>query len=238
MNRDSGIGGPVANPKVQRAIRLALDYPGIQTIAGPRMLSPQAPFPIGLAGSLPAADVAGYPRINEAKTLLAEAGYPNGFSTKFYVPTNTVVGVDLVLLAQKIQNDLKAVGINTELVPESVNISLATYRDGKQPLGLWYWNPDYIDNASQLAFLPGNSVGLRANWKEEQNPALAALGRSAAVETDEAKRMALFGQIQQAMIEDTPFAVLLQHSSQYAIRTGLSGADYGMLRLDFKRIGE
>jgi peptide/nickel transport system substrate-binding protein len=238
MNRDPGIGGPVANPKVQRAIRLALDYPGIQTIAGPRMLSPQAPFPIGLAGSLQAADVTGYPRVNEAKALLAEAGYPNGFSTKFYVPTNTVVGVDLVLLAQKVQNDLKAVGINTELVPESVNISLATYRDGKQPLGLWYWNPDYIDNASQLAFLPGNTVGLRANWKEDQNPALAALGRSAAVETDEAKRMALIGQIQRAMIEDTPFAVLLQHSSQYAIRTGLTGADYGMLRLDFKRIAE
>jgi peptide/nickel transport system substrate-binding protein len=57
MNRDAAVGGPVANPKVQRAIRLALDYPGMQTIAGPRMVSPQGTFPIGLAGSLPAADV-------------------------------------------------------------------------------------------------------------------------------------------------------------------------------------
>ncbi|MDR3343906.1 MAG: ABC transporter substrate-binding protein [Treponema sp.] len=239
MNRDPAIGGPVANPKVQKAIRLALDYPGIQTIAGPGMHTPAAPFPLGLLGSLPPVNVSGYPKVAEAKALLAEAGVGSGFSTKLYVPTNTVVGVELLTLAQKLQHDLAAIGITAELVPENITISLETYRTGRQPLGLWYWSPDYPDNNSQLAFLPGNTVGLRANWTVAGNPTLAALGTQAASETDQATRIGLFNQIQQTMIEDTPFAMLLQHTSQYAVRTGLTGATYlELYQLDLKRIAE
>jgi peptide/nickel transport system substrate-binding protein len=238
MNRDPAVGGPVANPTVQKAIRLALDYPGIQTIAGAGMVTPPVPFPIGLLGSLPAADVRGYPKTAEAKTLLTQAGYPNGFSTKLYVPTTNLLGVDLVVLAQKIQNDLASIGITTELVPENVTISLNTYRLGQQSLGLWYWSPDYYDNISQLAFLPGNTVGLRANWQAESNPALVALSNAASTETDDAKRAALFGQIGAELIEDSPFAVLLQFNGQYAVRKGITGADYGILRLDLNRIAE
>jgi peptide/nickel transport system substrate-binding protein len=239
MNRDPTIGGPVADPRVQTAIRLALDYSGIQAIAGPGMRTPMAPFPLGLLGSLPPGEIAGYPKQAEAAALMAEAGYAGGFSTKLYVPASTVVGVELVTLAQKLQNDLAAIGIAVELVPENVTISLETYRTGRQPLGLWYWSPDYPDNNSQLAFLPGNSVGLRANWTAEQNPTLAALGKQAATEIDNAKRVALFTQIQQAMIEDTPFAMLLQHTSQYGVKAGLTGADYlELYQLDLKRIAE
>ncbi|MDR2516133.1 MAG: ABC transporter substrate-binding protein [Spirochaetaceae bacterium] len=238
MNRSPAVGGPAAHPLVQKAIRLALDYPGIQTIAGPRMVTPRAPFPIGLSGSLGEADISGYPRTAEARALMAEAGHAAGFSTKLYVPTNKVLGVDLVLMAQKIQNDLKAINIAVELVPEEVTISLDTYRTGKQSLGLWYWQPDYYENTSQLAFLPGNVVGLRANWTEAMNPALAALGRRAATEVDNEKRNALYAEIQARLIEDTPYAMLLQHASQYAVRTGLTGVDYNMQRLDFKRIAE
>jgi peptide/nickel transport system substrate-binding protein len=239
MNRDAAIGGPVADPRVQRAIRLALDYAGIQAIAGPGMRTPLAPFPLGLLGSLPPGDVSGYPKAAEAKALMAEAGFAGGFSTKLYVPTSTVVGVELLTLAQKIQNDLAAIGITTELVPENVTISLQTYRTGKQSLGLWYWTPDYPDNNSQIVFLPGNTVGLRANWTADQNPALAALGKQAATEIDNAKRVELFTKIQQALIEDTPFAMLLQHTSQYAVRTGVTGADYlARYQLDLKRIAE
>jgi peptide/nickel transport system substrate-binding protein len=238
MNRDPAISGPVADPTVQKAIRLALDYPGIQTIAGAGMVTPPVPFPIGLLGSPAAADVRGYPKTAEAKNLLTQAGYPDGFSTKLYVPTTNLLGLDLVILAQKIQNDLAAIGIAAELVPENVTISLNTYRLGQQSLGLWYWNPDYYDNISQLAFLPGNTVGLRANWTAESNPALVSLSKAASVETDSAKRAVLFGQIAAALVEDSPFAVLLQINGQYAVRSGLKGAGYHILRLDLPRIAE
>jgi peptide/nickel transport system substrate-binding protein len=240
MNRDAGIGGPVANPKVQKAIRYAIDYKGIQTIAGTNMATPQTPFPLGLAGSLPAMNVQGYPDIAKAKALLAEAGFAQGFSTKLYVPTNNVVGVELLDLAQKVQNDLAQVGIKAELVPEDIMISFDTYRDGRQPLGLWYWSPDYPDNSSQFAFLPGESVGgVRARWAAKDNPALAALGKQAATEVNDQKRLDLFKQIQNSLIDDSPFAMLLQHSSQYAVRTGVKGAEYiELYQIDLNQVRE
>ncbi|MDR1932844.1 MAG: ABC transporter substrate-binding protein [Spirochaetales bacterium] len=239
MNRDPATGGPVANPKVQKAIRLALDYPGIQAIAGPGTATPSAPFPLGLAGSLPAVNVSAYPKTAEAKALLAEAGYAGGFKTKLYVPTTTVGGVEFVTMAQKIQNDLAAVGIDAEIIPEEITVSLSSYREGRQPLGLWYWNPDYPDNSSQLAFLPGSVVGLRAKWEAKANPALADLGKQASVEANLLKRSELFGKIQEAMIEDTPFAMLVQFTSQYATRSGITGAEYlDRYKIDLKKLAE
>ncbi|MCL1976350.1 MAG: ABC transporter substrate-binding protein [Firmicutes bacterium] len=239
MNRDPAVGGPVANPKVQKAIRLALDYVGIQTIAGPGMTTPLAPFPVGLYGSLPARDISNYQDIEAAKALMAEAGYANGFTTDFYVPTTTVSGVELLMMAQKIQNDLKVIGINTNIIPEDVLVSLETYRTGQQSLGLWYWNPDYPDNNSQLAFLPGQKVGLRANWTADMYPELAALADKAAIETDVTERAKIFSTIQNMMAEESAFTCLLQHTSPYAVRASLKGADYiSQYTFDFKNISE
>ncbi len=237
MNRDPEVGGPVADPMVQKAIRLALDYEGIQLLAGPGMITPQAPFPIGLFGSLPALDVSGYRNLDEAKQLLADAGYPDGFDAELFVPTTIAAGVDLAIMAQKIQADLAEVGINVTLVPEDITVSLETYRTGQQQLGLWYWNPDYPDNNSQLAFLPGDKVGLRANWTADMYPELAELNAQAATESDPEARAALLAQIQELMAEDTAFAMLLQHTSQYAVKSNLTGVEYiDRYKLDLKNI--
>jgi peptide/nickel transport system substrate-binding protein len=238
VNRDPAIGGPLANPKVAKAINLALDYKGLLTIAGPAFSILQGTFSIGLPGSLPPRDVSAFPKVNEAKALLREAGYPSGFTVKFYVPTVNQAGLDFVTLAQKIQNDLAVVGIKTELVPEPSNVSLDSYRNGKQSLGLWYWGPDYQDNISNLVFLPGNSVALRANWKAEANPALADLAKKTALEINESVRNENYKKIIALLEEDSAFVPLLQHASQYAIRSGLKGADYAIRRVELGRISE
>ena len=178
MNKDPSYG-PIADPKVQKAIRLAVDYAGIQDLGGEGSTTPVSPFPTGLFASGDPLDVTKAQNVEEAKKLMAEAGYEDGFTVDFYVPSSNVEGIDLVMLAQKVQQDLKAIGIETKLIPEDVMISLETYRNGEQPLGLWYWSPDYPDNTSNLAFLPGYTVGLRANWTEEMDPELVELGKAA-----------------------------------------------------------
>jgi peptide/nickel transport system substrate-binding protein len=203
------------------------------------MVTPVAPFPVGLYGSLPPRDVSNFQDVEAAKALMADAGYAGGFTTDFYVPTTTVSGVEMLMLAQKIQNDLKAIGINTNIIPEDVLISLETYRTGKQSLGLWYWNPDYPDNNSQLAFLPGQKVGLRANWTADMYPELAALADRAAVETDVPARSELFAEVQNMMAEESAFTCLLQHTSPYAVKSSLKNADYlSQYTFDLKRISE
>ena len=74
MNMDESIGGPVANPDVQQAIRLALDYAGIQTIVGEGCVTPYSVIQDGFMGSKGVRDT-GYQDVEAAKQLLADAGY-------------------------------------------------------------------------------------------------------------------------------------------------------------------
>ncbi len=226
MNRDPKIGGPVANPDVQKAIRLALDYEGIQAIAGEGSVTPVAPFQVGFLGTLPPRDPKKAQDIDRAKELLKKAGYENGFKTTLEVSTTTVEGMDLPTLAQKIQDDLLKVGIQAEIKTADIMVALDPYRKGEQTLSLWYWGPDYPDPSNQLAFLAGNQVGLRANWTAEMYPELFELGKKAAVEVDNNTRAKYLGEIQRLMDEDSAFAVLLQHARFYAVRDKVKGAEY------------
>ncbi|MHB8076048.1 ABC transporter substrate-binding protein [Desulfosporosinus fructosivorans] len=226
MNRDPKIGGPIANPDVQKAIRLVLDYQGMQTIAGEGSVTPVAPFQVGFLGTLPPRDPKTAQNIEKAKELMKKAGYEKGFKTTLEVATLAVEGMNLPTLAQKIQNDLLQIGIETEIKTSDIMVALDPYRKGQQALSLWYWGPDYPDPNTQLAFLPGNSVGLRANWTAQMNPKLAELGKKASVETDKATRTKYLQEIQTMMDEDSAFDVLLQHARHYATRDNIVGTDY------------
>ena len=74
MNRDKDIGGPVANPKVQQAIRLAIDYKGIQDIVGAGSATPASIIQLGFLGALPPLDPATARNTDEAKNVMAAAG--------------------------------------------------------------------------------------------------------------------------------------------------------------------
>jgi len=238
MNRDPAYG-PIADPKVQKAIRLAVDYAGIQDLGGEGSTTPVSPFPNGLFASADPLDVTKAQNVEEAKKLMAEAGYADGFTVDFYVPSQNVEGIDLVVLAQKIQQDLTAIGIETKIIAEDVMVSLETYRNGEQPLSLWYWSPDYPDNTSNLAFLPGNPVGLRANWTAEMDPELVQLGLDAGSETNDEKRVEIYNKIHAKMSEDAPFIMLLQFKSQYATRDNIKGTEYNdRYKIDLLNVSE
>jgi len=207
MNQNPDLGGPLSNEKVRQAVRAALDYEGLAELFGAGSLTPHSFIQVGFAGALPP----GRERdLDRARRLLTEAGYPNGFSVELEVPTLIVSGVDLVTAAQKVQQDLSEIGIRVTLRPGEVGVSLGRYRDGQQGFSLWYWGPDYPDPATQLAFLPGELVGLRAQWQAEHDPELHELGRRAIVESDPQRRIQLFEEIQRRTHDYGPWAIMLQ----------------------------
>ena len=104
MNMDETYGGPVSDPKVQQAIRKALDYSGIQMICGEGTITPYDIIQVGFMGSKGERPV-DYTNIEEAKQLLAEAGYPNGFDIDLTVSDLDMEGVALTDLAQKVKDD-------------------------------------------------------------------------------------------------------------------------------------
>ncbi len=234
MNMDPEIGGPMSNPHVQDAVRYALDYRGLQTIAGSGAITPQSFIQRGFLGALPPRDP-DYQDLDKARDLMAKAGYPDGFTIVFDVATYAMQGVSWTVLGEKIASDLAQIGIIAEIKTSEIMVGLAEYRAGKQAFAIWGWGPDYPDPNNQLAFGPGEKVGGdRVNWSADMHPELAALIKKAKSETDDVTRGALLEKIQRIDAEDGPYAFLLQLGRQFAVRDNIENAytNYYQLELD------
>lgn len=223
MNMNEEYGGPVSDPTVQKAIRKALDYAGIQTIVGEGTLTPYSIIQSGFMGSK-GERAADYADIEEAKKLLADAGYADGFDVDLTVCDLDMEGVALTDLAQKVKDDLSQIGINVNIVSQPWAAGYGDdYRDGKLGFTVMYWGTDYNDPNVQLEFLPGASVGLRAGWTAEMAPELAALYQEAMKATDNDARTAVLEQIQDMTYEDGPFIMIAQAPAHIGYNTRLDG---------------
>jgi peptide/nickel transport system substrate-binding protein len=133
---------------------------------------------------------------------------------------------------------IQQIGINVSLQPQSVQIGLGTYRAGTEPLGLWYWGPDYPDPSDYLQFAPGNLVGLRAGWTAAEAPAIAALATKAAQTTGIPARQAIFEQYQRAMNANGPFIPLIQPAEVVVGTTGIKNLQAnGLWLVDLRDLG-
>ena len=223
MNMDESIGGPVSDPKVQQAIRKALDYTGIQTICGQGTITPYSVIQSGFMGSKGERE-ADYTNIEEAKKLLEEAGYPNGFDIDLTVTDLDMEGILLTDLAQKVKDDLAQIGINCNIVTQAWAAGYGdAYRDGQLGFTVMYWGIDYNDPNVQLEFLPGETVGLRAGWTTDMAPELSALYEVTMSATENDARIAALEQVQDMMHEDGPFVFIAQAPAHIGYNTRLTG---------------
>lgn len=167
---------------------------------------------------------ADYRNIEEAKQLLADAGYPDGFDIDLTVTDLPMEGIAMTDLAQKVKSDLAEIGINVNIVTQAWAGGYGdAYRDGTLGFTVMYWGIDYNDPNVQLVFLPGQSVGLRAGWTAEMDPELAALSETCMAATDNDERIAVLEQIQDATYENGPFIMIAQAPAHVAYNTRLDG---------------
>lgn len=160
---------------------------------------------------------------------MKEAGYENGFSVELTVANAVTEGLQWTTLAQKIQSDLKVIGIDVQLKTVEMTIMLDPYRKGELPFLVMYWTPDYYDINNQLEFLPGRSIAQRAKWSAEGHEDMLALGDKITSESDAAKRAEYSKELQELMAEDCPYAFLLQHPKTYALSSKLQNVAYNDL---------
>lgn len=225
MNMNEEYGGPVSDPLVQQAIRLALDYEGIQTICGEGTVTPYSIIQTSFMGSLGERST-DYTDIDAALELMEEAGYADGFDIDLTVCDLDMEGILLSDLAQKIKSDLAEININVNIVSEAWAAGYGDeYRDGTLGFTVMYWGVDYNDPNVQLEFLPGQTVGLRAGWTEDMDEELAALYDEAMAATDNDERIEILEEIQEAMYEDGPFIVIAQAPCHIGYNTRLSGVE-------------
>lgn len=223
MNRNPEFSGPLADPKVEMAVRYAIDYEGFRQLAGPGAVTPAAMLPVGMFGAY-GSDKALVRDLDKAKALLAEAGYPDGFETTLEYPTYTQEGLNIETLAQKLASDLAEVGITVKLVPGDIGTFIEKVRAGEAGFFQVWWQPDYLDPDNYLYFLPGRNGGTRVQWLEaDAEPSLLELRDKALAEINPDERVKLFAAVQDYWQANGPYAPFLQGSIQVGHNDNIQG---------------
>ena len=228
MNNTPDVGGPFSNPKIQQAVRYALDYQGILQIAGPGAVRMAGVIPTLMPGS---ADpkVAATTDLAKPKSLVKESGLSDVRGKFSYASDQVSWGIPIALLAQKIQSDLAAAGIQLQLDGLPIVTALGLYRGGKNQFGVWGWAADYPDPTDFLVYAPGRVVGNRAGWPASASPAaqkLAALADATDAEVDQAKRIAMLQEFERTLAEVGPYVPLFQPAVPYACGSNIQGLTY------------
>ena len=223
MNRDEALSPEMANPKVQEAVRYALDYPGYLTLGGEGCTIPLNFVQNGFSGALTRDENSR--DLEKAKALMAEAGYPDGFDITLTCANNNSEGLEWTTIAQKVKQDLSEIGINVNIETLEATLVYEKMRDASMPFYVMFWSPDYYDINNQFAFLPGTgehgtAYGNRTKWElTAENQPLWDLAGKIQVETDPVQRAQYAEELQQLFDQDNPFTFLLQHPKTFAYRS-------------------
>src|SRR5688572_13710265 len=154
---------------------------------------------------------------DRAKKLLAEAGYPNGFSTTLWVPESGSGMQSPVAMSTVMQSNLKSVGVNVTLQTMEWGAFLAKLRSKEQELFALSWmagteDPDMVMypllHSSQWTPNGPN----RALYK---NPKFDDLLQQARLTTDQAGRASLYREAQRILVDDAPW-IFVDHEIQIA----------------------
>jgi ABC-type transport system substrate-binding protein len=182
-------------------------------------------IPVGLLGNSPAFNNQVKPKTSVAlaKSLLKQAGYPNGFTVKMaYDGGVTFDGVSFDLLAPKVKADLGTIGINVQLDPMQDTVLLPAYRAGKLPMVLYNWGVDFPDpNDFAGPFSPGGGPAGRMWYTWDKN--LTKLVTQADSTSNASKRTALYEKIQKTWIKEGPWVGVVQPRGIMVLHKGITG---------------
>jgi peptide/nickel transport system substrate-binding protein len=166
-------------------------------------------------------DLKPYPYDPEkAKALLAEAGYPSGFSTSMLMPAGDVTYRSV---ATVIQDNLQKVGVKVELQAIEGGTQFSTTKAGNFEMSLSYATSDTIDPDQLIGFTainPERANAFHTQWKDERVNELYDLERRT---LDGPERDAQFKEMEARVHDGAPFIFLYHQQAPYAYRSNVTG---------------
>ncbi len=197
---------PFSNQKVRQALNWAVDRAEIGRVTIGTYVPWGAPFPKQIADFTPTFTPYGYDPA-KAKQLLAEAGYPHGFTASLTISSDD----PFPAIAQIVQSQLAAVGVHLTL--NQVSSDALVSLESAEPKGGGHLQLD-ADDWYEVQPTPADEVdalyttGASSNYNSYSNPQVDKLAAQARATFSTTKRNQLYAQIQQLIGEDAPFVFL------------------------------
>ena len=227
-----------ADPRVRRAVRLAINNVGITEKLMRGFATPAAQLsPTGYPGHDPAL----VPRFDlaEARQLLQQAGHGQGLKVTMLAPNNRYVNDEQI--AQAVVGMLAKIGIGVELktVPKAQYWPL--FDQSAADMLMLGWQSDTEDSGNFFEFMlmthdSQNGYG-QYNSGHYRNPALDALLLQAQTELDPARRAQLLQQAERLVHDDAAIIPLHWQNLAWAARRGVR-IDRIVNVMDFPYLGD
>ncbi|MEX2542649.1 MAG: ABC transporter substrate-binding protein [Trueperaceae bacterium] len=156
-----------------------------------------------------------------ARELLAEAGYPDGFSTElWYMPVSRPYYPAPQPIAETMASYLADVGIDAQLMTEDWTTYLADYTTGKFPMYMLGWNADYADPDNFLTTFFGPGAPEQLGWDSPET--VDALGQARQI-ADQDERTELYQQAVNNVAEEAASIPMAHNRSLNAVRSNIDG---------------
>jgi peptide/nickel transport system substrate-binding protein len=213
---------PFKDVRVRKAVSMAVNRPGLVERVMEGAATPAsnlvAPGVFGHHAALKpdAFDADG------AKKLLADAGFPNGFSAMLNAPNNRYVNDER--LAQAIAQMLTRAGITTRVETSPANVYFVKARNQEFGVAMLGWGSFAGDLAlrSLVASFDAEKGFGTWNWGRYSNPRVDALVVQSLATLDEGKREALAREAMAAAMQDYAVIPLHHQMTTWAMRKGLA----------------
>lgn len=216
---------PFNDPRVRRAIAMAINKEEIvKYLYQGYAITANGVLPSFIPGHDPKLKGISYNQ-EQAKKLLAEAGYPN-FSFTFITysnprPYNPATGVKL---AEAIQADLLKIGVKT-------NIKVYPWKEYKDVLfkategdAFFYgWIGDNGDADNFLSLLSSNEIDSSLNSAKYSNTKVDALLKKGAETLDPKARVKIYQELQKVLIDESPWINISHAVDLYAAKANIKG---------------
>lgn len=222
---------PFDDPRVRRALSLQIDREFIaDRVWGGTMLPAYGVIPphIGNYGARAELDFryqSVLEREEEAKRLLASAGFGNGVPLEVEFRFNTTDNNRHT--AETIAEQWRTIGIETRFVETDYRTHFAYLREGGDfDVARYGWIGDYSDPQNFLFLFQSDNAGF--NIGKYANPQFDALMKLAADELDIVKRAAILREADSIVITEEPWIPVLHYSTKNLVSPKLMGFEQNL----------
>ncbi|MCW3474480.1 ABC transporter substrate-binding protein [Limobrevibacterium gyesilva] len=159
-----------------------------------------------------------------AKALLAEAGYPNGFSTDLWaIPVARAYMPNGRRAAEMIQADWAKIGVTAKIVTFEWGEYLRRIRNNEADVGMLGGTWDYPDPSQQLIGFTCEALTTGRNIPHWCNRTYSDLIQRANIVTSQAERARLYQQAQQVFHDEVPAMVFADARAFVGVRNNVRG---------------